>query len=138
MSDRMTAAEFSAQFGGGKPANPVNVGRNPAPAKPQIRIPKKAAPNKTEAHASQFLVREFPGCDVRYEALTFRLNSGTIYTPDWTVWRGNTLLLCVEVKARWMHRDASKEKFKQALAEWPSIKWRFMQKNGSEFISAES
>ena len=137
MLTRMTAAEFSAQFGGGKPANPVNVGRNSTP-KPQIRIPKRAEPNKTENFARQFLVREFPDCEVKYEAITFRLNCGTIYCPDWTVWRGNALLLCVEVKARWMHRDASKEKFKQALAEWPAIKWRFMQKNGSEFISVES
>lgn len=137
MNDRMTAAQFSAQFGGGGPASPVITGRNSTP-KPQIRIPKKAEPNKTEAFACQFLSREFPECDVKYEALTFRLNCGTIYCPDWTVWRGNTLLLCVEVKARWMHRDASKEKFKQALAEWPAIKWRFMQKNGSEFISVES
>lgn len=86
--------------------------------------------NKGEQEYLRILEQEFPAPSyyIRYEAITFRLHCGTLYKVDFTVWRENLLRLAVECKGRFQHKNASKEKFKQAVAEWPNIQFRFAQK----------
>ena len=114
------------QFGGTPPAKGKAKSKAPTP---QIRLPSSREPNKTEL-AYKGRVQdsiEFSACTWLYEAITLRLRSGTIYTPDWTVWRGQTLVLCIEVKGAHIKRDASKEKFKQAIADFPHLRFEFAQ-----------
>ena len=125
---RMTARQFVDAVVGELPqfAKPGSAD----PPKAQIRLAKNRQPNKTEARYKRDCESSgtWPTAVVwRYEALTFRLNSGTLYTPDWTLWDGARLVACVEVKGGHIRRDASKEKFKQACAEWPDIPFEFAQ-----------
>lgn len=106
-------------------------------AKPQIKLPLLNKMNKGEAAYGQILRAEFPAHDVKFEAIRFRLNAGTYYTVDWSVWKGNTLILCVECKGGWVHKQSSIEKFKQARAEWPHVRFRFAQRRRTEWSIIE-
>ena len=95
---------------------------------PQIRIPPQRVPNRTEQrwlhdHQCEFAT----GHDFRYTSITFILPSGTRYTPDWSVWRENSLIACVEVKGGYIHNSASIRAFKEAVASWRWISWEFAQ-----------
>lgn len=111
----------------------------PAPKqKPAIRVPKARTMGKAEAEYAAILCDEFPFTFQvhRYEAITFRLNSGALYTPDLTVWKGAILILAVEVKgivARHHSSARSILAFKTAASEWPCVAFRYAakQKDGS-------
>lgn len=133
MSINMTSAEFRKLKGA-----PVLASR------PQIRLPKREAMNKTEVAYLRVLQSEFPpqsGYEIKYEAISFRLGSG-IYTPDFTVWRLGTILtpvltLVVEVKGGFIKRDASLSKFKEARAAWPHLRFRFAQRRKTQWAIIE-
>ena len=121
--NRISAKEFKQRFAGQK-AEAAAAGTAKAEG-PPIRVTTAKGPNATEEryrteHAVNFLL-----CDWRYEAITFRLPGGTLYTPDWTVWDRNTLVACIEVKGAHGHKDASRNNFKLALATWPHARWIF-------------
>jgi hypothetical protein len=118
----MSSAEFQAQFGSVKQAA----------SRPAIRVPKPRM-TKTEAEYERILHTQFPasmGFVVQFEGLSFRLPSGTRYTPDFVIWDGNKILLAVEVKGSYRLGSAgtSHEKFKAAMAAYPEIRWRYAQK----------
>jgi len=95
---------------------------------PQIRIPPQRVPNRTEQRWLDDHRHEFAtGHDFRYTSITFILPSGTRYTPDWSVWRENSLIACVEVKGGHIHNSASIRAFKEAVATWRSVSWEFAQ-----------
>ncbi len=109
----------------------------PVAEKPQIRLkPMDSGPNKTEEAYGRILRSEFPNRDVIYEGISFRLASG-LFTPDWTVWFSNVIVLVVEVKGGFIKRDSSLSKFKEARAKWHAIKFRIAQKRGHDFVIAE-
>lgn len=98
--------------------------------KAQIRLPKLVGPNQTELALQRHLRQtEFKGDYYvwKYEALSIRLPAGTLYTPDWCVWLGDRLVAAIEVKGPHIHRGASLEKFKAAIADNPHIRFRFFQ-----------
>lgn len=142
----MKAAEFQQRYGSRRTKDPDAPDALDAlnryidkVTKPQIRIPAKREPNKTEDEYKRILESEFPaaiGYKVRFEPMSFTLNCGTSYRPDLIVMEGSIIVLCVEVKGGFIIRDASKEKFKQARAEWPEIEWRFAQKIKGEWLTA--
>ncbi len=102
----------------------------------QVRLPDLHGPNKTEEAYGRILRSEFPESEVIYEGISFRLGSG-LFTPDWTVWILNVIVLAVEVKGGFIKRDSSLSKFKEARAKWPAIKFRIAQKRGTTFAIAE-
>lgn len=98
--------------------------------KAQIRLPKLIGPNQTEQALQRHLQQTEFKADYyvwKYEALSFRLPAGTLYTPDWCVWLANRLVAVIEVKGEHIHRGASLEKFKAARADNPHIPFRFFQ-----------
>ena len=127
MKDRMTAAEFAAQHGGGRQIIAgIVAGRTPDP-KPQIRIPVQATPNKTERALMDYAERIWPDCKIAYETITLRLPSGTKYTPDVIVTRGNAIIAILEGKGPHIHNQRSIHAFKEALAAFPQFKFYFCQ-----------
>lgn len=100
-------------------------------AKPQIRIPKKRLPNKTEAGWIARISRKFPPSlfRIRYEPMSLNLPSGTRYTPDVVVTDIKTgIIVCVyEVKGGHIHNSASVRAFKEAAAAFPEWKFGFAQ-----------
>ena len=126
MNQRLTAAEFKKRYA------PTNPGNQDVAKKASIRLPKIPTPNKNEATYGRILAAEFPGCSIMYEAVTLRLDGGN-YTPDWIVMDGPCIVLVVEVKGA--HRFASAGRshyaFKEAIAKYPSIRFRFAQSEKS-------
>lgn len=130
----MKAADFQKKYGHlagrvvGKAA-PI-IGE----AKPQIRIPKTPEPNKTEKAWMEYLSHQFSGSMteaksiVMYEPLTFRLPSGTKYTPDVVVFHPSGKKDCWEVKGAHIHNQRSIHAFKEAMAAFPCFRWGFAQK----------
>lgn len=121
----MTAKEFQAKFGRieeGIPAGTVGP-------KAQIRIPKSVTPNKTEAAWMEQAKRRHPNAEVKYEPLTFRLPSGTRYTPDVIVFakEGGQVLAVYEVKGPHIHNSASIRAFKEARSAFPWWPFKFAQ-----------
>jgi len=121
----------------------------PAPAaaekrprkKTGLRMPKPKKMSQAELDYSRLLMREFPGPEyqIRYEEITLRLPHGTVYTPDWVVTRGPTVIVMVEVKGAYKLRSSqgSIEKFKAAVAAYPEFHFRFAQKDGDNWITPE-
>ena len=106
---------------------------------PQIRMPSRKGPNRTEQrwyddHKHEFVI----GQDFRYNAITLVLPSGTRYTPDWTVWTGSRLETCIEVKGGHIHNDASIRAFKEAAAAWPMFAFEFAQWKGGKWHRTHS
>jgi len=110
-----------------------------AKKKPAIRIPKPPEPTKAEREYWAILAGgafHEPVYQIRYEAVTFRLKSGCLYTPDLTVWNMATLLLCIEIKGRVARNHSASRSvlaFKTAASEWPAIRFRYAakQKDGT-------
>lgn len=133
--NRMSAAEFQAAFGSG-------IGNQDVSAKkPAIRLPKLDKMTKTEREYERILQTEFPaslGYEVKYEAISFKLDGG-LYSPDFSVWTGRMLVLCVETKGSVRLGSASRSHmaFRAARKSWPHIKWRFAQWTGSSWTTAE-
>ncbi len=101
-----------------------------APAKtpdpvPAPRQPKIASPNGTEA---EFRAK-FSNQAMTYEPLTFRLQNGHRYTPDWVYWHDGRLH-CVEVKGRYRLQSYQRASlaFSQAVIDFPEIVWIWAEK----------
>lgn len=122
----MTALEFQKQFGRIEEGIPAGTIGGP---KAQIRIPKAATPNKTEAAWMEQAKRRHPKAEVKYEPLTFRLPSGTRYTPDVIVFakEGGQVLAVYEVKGPHIHNSASIRAFKEARSAFPWWPFKFAQ-----------
>ncbi len=104
--------------------------------KPAIRIPKPREIGAAEDAYRTLLIKEFQTAEIRYEGMSFRLNSGALYTPDFTVWEGESLILAVEVKGIIAKRHSAARSilaFKTAASEWRAIQFRYAakQKDGS-------
>ena len=108
-------------------ANPVASGR----AAPGIRMPRPKGMSRPEFDYGELLKKEFASHDVRNGAFSFRLASGCLYTPDWCVWQGPTLKLVVECKGHFRLASAGRSNlaFKTAVAEWPSLAFRYAKQN---------
>ena len=97
--------------------------------------PKHAQPNKTETEYGRRLGFEFPGCEVRYEALALiiELNGERFrYRPDWIVFLPGGGILCVEVKnAGYQHASYGRAKlaFAAARVAWPMFSFRWAEKD---------
>lgn len=108
-------------------ADPIKPIKRP---RAQIRVSTKRTPNATEL---EWMEMECPfrwpeQTRIELGSLTFRLNNGTLYSPDTVVWCGNAILAVCEVKGDWIHNRNSTEKFKSALAENTHLCWVFAQK----------
>lgn len=140
VSQTMKNDEYRKMMGLPPPGESGSVKR-PA-TKPAIRLPRTAAPNKTEAEYGRILATEFAwisGVTVLYEGITLRLPGGN-YTPDWTVWNRNTLLLAVECKGAHRHGSAGRSHmaFKAAIAAFPHLVFRFAQKKAEGWCWLDS
>lgn len=126
----MTAAEYREmmRLGGS------DFGPRKQEAKASIRMPKINAPNKTEAEFMRIAELQCRNseCEVRYEPFTLRLPSGTRYTPDVVVMKGDRVIAVCEVKGPHIHNAASIRAFKEAAASFPGWDFFFCQltKNG--------
>ncbi len=80
------------------------------------------APNKTEA---RYRAEKLRGLDARYEALSFLLQNGHRYTPDWVVLGTDGRIECHEVKGayRFGSHGRARLAFDQAKAEFPGFGW---------------
>lgn len=110
---------------------------SPKPPAPAIRIPRQRRPNATESRWLEHARLVRPFCSIRYEAITFRLASGALYTPDFSGWNGATLVWCCEVKGPHIHSSRSVLAFKSAAAEWPTVRWIFAQWTGDRWAETE-
>ena len=139
---RMTEAEFAQLKNPRIAANschrpPIKPDHIPSIGK-TIDIPKRGKPNKTEAEYGRMLQMEFPGSDVRFEGMTFRMSNGHKYTPDWTV-DTELGMLFVEVKARgkngFRHPSYQRARlaFDQCTKEYPVFLWRWAEKIKGEW-----
>lgn len=124
MKDRMTAAEFKKLHGGGDISVTIDK-------KPQIRMPAPAKMNKTESEWMDFLKRPIGGnVDVRYEPITFKLPSGTRYTPDFMRrWNDTGEIEFWEVKGPHIHNSRSIHAFKECASAFPMFTFKFAQKS---------
>lgn len=96
-------------------------------------------PNKTELAYRYRLEMEFPGCPIFFEGITFRMQNGHKYTPDFIVNIGEGNILCVEVKARGKdgYRQPSYQRaklaFDQCRVEWNNYQYRWAEKHNGEW-----
>lgn len=118
----------------------IPAGKAPAAAaarpKAAIRVPSRREPNATEARWAERAFRHWPGVRIRYEALSFRMLSGALYTPDFTGWIDNKLFWACEVKGAYGHGSHSRSAlaWKTAAHEWPSIAWIWARWKGGEWL----
>lgn len=80
-------------------------------------------PNKTEQRYRDQVLTYFD--DVRYEAITFKLENGCRYTPDWVVFENGKPIECHECKGsyRFASHGRSRMAFLQAQIEFHGIKF---------------
>lgn len=132
----MNVEEFNRQFPG------VLAGTTKVSSRP-MRFPVTPKMTKPEAQYERLLKLEYKadeGYEIRFEKLTLVLDSGTRYTPDFTVWKSSFLVLCVEVKGsiKLKSFDRATTKFKEAITSFKSTifrhafisagEWRYQQK----------
>lgn len=118
------------------PRDGAKVAANLKAGKPQIRVPKKRKPNKTEAAWGERLRRgSNPDIvTVRFEAITLHLPSGTKYTPDWMLQCSTTGSVELwEVKGAFIHNERSIHAWKEARAAFPFWRFGFAQLKGTEW-----
>ena len=130
----MNLAEYKALL-----ASRRQSGKATAIEKPSIRLPNLDGPNQTEQSLRTHLQSDYPDASYtwRYEEVKFKLPSGTLYTPDWTVWKGNVLHVVIEVKGPHIHNATSLEKFKALRAAWPGVNVRFYQFKNQQWTQAK-
>ncbi len=93
---------------------------------PEVGILKTGArhrgPNKTEADYHRHHLR---GLDARFEAVTFRMDNGHRYTPDWVVFVGGRPFACHECKGgHALHsQQRARLAFDQVRVEFPGLVW---------------
>jgi hypothetical protein len=101
--------------------------------------PKCKQPNKTEAEYGRRLCFEFPGCEVRYEALALivELDGERFrYSPDWIVFLPGGGILCVEVKnAGYQHASYGRARlaFAACRVAWPMFNFRWAVKDAGSW-----
>jgi hypothetical protein len=114
----------------------------PAPAAAPVEekaAPKAKEPNKTEAEYGRRLSLEFPGCEVRYEALALIIEldgERFRYSPDWVVLLPGGGVLCIEVKnAGYQHASYGRAKlaFAAARVAWPMFSFRWAEKESGSW-----
>jgi hypothetical protein len=108
------------------------------PKGPAIRLPKAKEPNKTEARFMEYARRLWLDRRMEFEAITFRLPSGTKYTPDVLVHPAHVEQrhVCVEVKGPFVHNARSLHAFKEARSAFPGFVWVFAQYRDGEWQMA--
>jgi hypothetical protein len=95
---------------------------------------------KTETEYGTRLSFEFPGCKIRFEALTLHLDNGHAYTADWVVFLPDGKFLLVEVKARGKDGyqqpsyQRAKVMFDQSRLEFPMWSFRWAEKQSGEWM----
>jgi hypothetical protein len=98
----------------------------------------KGGPNKTELAAKYRLEMEYPGYDIRYEAITFHLEAKAAYTPDWLITSPlHDRMICVEVKnGAYKHASYGRSKlaFAQAAIEFHQFQFIWMELKNGEWI----
>jgi len=83
-------------------------------------------PNKTEAaYRTEVLGQRADVAAVRYEGMTFRMENGHRYTPDWVVVTDASRIECHEVKGRRALHSQQRARlaFDQARVEFPWFTW---------------
>lgn len=104
---------------------------------------KSRQPNKTETEYAFRLGLEFPGCKVKFEAITLHLENGHAYTADWVVVTPEGISLLVEVKARgkngFRHPSYQRARvmFDQSRVEYPFWSFRWAEKSGGTWDEKE-
>ncbi len=98
-----------------------------------IRLPKPIKQTAAELEYERVLRREFPHAEIMCGIISFRLPSGSRWTPDLTVWiGGDTLALLVEVKglrhSKLQLDTRSNHAFKEAMSAMPQWKFRHAHK----------
>jgi hypothetical protein len=146
MPTRMSAKDYREQVLGELPQFGEKTAHGQTPdAKPdtkaQIRLAKAREMNANEKRLLAVLEKRHEGCTIRYESMSFRLPSGTLYTPDFIVLRQQTVMAIYEAKDSYLNKssDASKAKFKEARAAFPEFRWVFAQWNKAtgKYLEAE-
>jgi hypothetical protein len=101
-----------------------------------IRVPRQRHPNATEERWFLSAKARWPGLEIRYEAISFRLNSGAKYTPDFSGWDHGCLLWCCEVKGSWKFPSHSRSvlALKTAADEWRDVKFFLAMRKDGEWI----
>ena len=87
---------------------------------------RRREPNKTEtAYRAEVLERRGDVTEIRYEGLTFRMQNGHRYTPDWLVVGDTGQIECHEVKGRYALQSQQRARlaFDQARVEYPWFEW---------------
>jgi hypothetical protein len=105
-----------------------------ADAKITAKQCKKRGPNKTEAEYARLYLRNV---DARYEALTFHMQNGCSYKPDWVVFDTDGLpRTAIECKGsyRFYSHGRARLAFKQCQLEFSGIVflWATKTKKGWE------
>ena len=111
-----------------------------APTLP-VKVEKSAkkgskGPNKTETAAYHYLKLCYPGASVRYEAITFHLEQGAAYTPDFLVTFGESMI-CYEIKnAGYRHASYGRSRmaFRQAALEFPTFQFIWVELSKGEWV----
>lgn len=134
---RMTAAEYQALYGTSVQGHTTGPKK-----KPQIKIPKLGwdKANKTELSARDYLQAINPEANLRYEAITLTLPSGSKYTPDIMrviETKSGSSITFFEVKGPHIHNQRSIHAFKEARSAFPFWSWIFMQHRGGQWTFAE-
>jgi hypothetical protein len=145
MPTRMSAKDYREQVLGELPqfhkTQDLKTQDTRPETKAQIRLAKARAMNANEKRLKAVLEKRHEGCTIRYEAMSFRLPSGTLYTPDFIVLRQHAIMVIYEAKDSYLNKssDASKAKFKEARATFPEFRWVFAQWNKAtgKYLEAE-
>ena len=110
------------------------------PAKAGESLAKKPKerrePNKTEQAAYFYLKMCYPDANIRYEAITFHLEQGAAYTPDYLVTTQEGMT-CVEIKnAAYKHASYGRSRmaFRQAALEFPTFQFIWLELQNGEWI----
>jgi hypothetical protein len=130
--ERISSAEYRRRMG----AAAID-GISLSSKRPQIRIPAPQKMNKTEAEWMEHLTRPGDGInvDVRYEPITFRLPSGTRYTPDFMRRWADGKIEFWEVKGPHIHSSASIRAFKEAKSAFLFFDFKFAQKTKDGWVT---
>jgi hypothetical protein len=105
-------------------------------------------PNKTETAAYHYLKMCYPGCEPRYEAITFHLERYEVntldikappagYTPDYLISLPDNTMICVEIKnAAYKHASYGRSRlaYRQAALEFPQFQFIWLELHGSEWV----
>lgn len=146
MPIRLSAADFQKQFGSSlgnqvvnrTTAEPITKdSKAEKKEKPQIRLPKKREPNKTEMEFIMRCRELYPKAEIQYEAISLRLPSGTVYTPDIGIFEIGKPIIFYEVKGPHIHNERSVHAFKEAKAAFPHFQFIFAQKRESGWTTTE-